>query len=125
VSSTFANTLKGQQITPIDPKLKLLYFRFILNDDKIKEPKILFGVFYDINVKGVNKESEKFERYMAHFEYVDSKFFSDHTNEQYEDAYIRLSRKVIERTLFDIKDSLSIKEKIVDPVLDIYRSINQ
>ena len=50
-------TKGGQLITPLTKDLKVLYLRIILNGEKEKEPTILMGKLFDIQVK---KEWEKF-----------------------------------------------------------------
>lgn len=119
----FTITVKGQQKTPITGELKLLYMRFTLEDESINEPKIIFGVLYNLVDKKRHHDFEKFDRWMGHIEYCEHKVFSNPKDLQYEDAHIMMSGKFITLNLFDINDSVSIKEKIVDPMLDLYRSI--
>ena len=110
----------GQQVTPITKDLKLFYIRFILNQEEVKEPKILIGVFYDIISK---RDAEKFEIFMSHMEYIENKFFKTPSAIDYEDLYIKIKGELLSINLFDITDSMSIRNKLLEPALEIYRKI--
>ncbi len=43
----------------------------------------------------------------------------------YEDPMIRLKGKFVKNNLFDMQDSNSLVEKIVNPTLDLYRNLNR
>lgn len=112
-------TRGGQIITPLQPDLKTLYLRISLDSESQKEPYILFGSLYDIKSK---KEWEKFEQFMGHIDYYEHKIFKNPTSVTYEDSYISIKGEFIKQDLFDITDSLTINNKIVQPGLQIYRN---
>ena len=120
VPQEFNEKKSGQFITPLHKNLKILYLRFKLNGDDIKEPEVLMGVLHGIEVK--NKWT-KFEYLMGFFEYRDDRIFKDINNIQFEDATVKLKGKLHKVNLFDLKDSQTIKSKLVDPALAIYRSV--
>jgi len=121
-SVAFAEEIKmNKNITEINESLKILYFRIILNDNDIKEPEILFGVFYDI-VK--NKDSvKKFEHLMGGFEYVDYKLFSKFPNVEYEDNTFKIRGKFKKVNLLDINSSDDLMKRIIKPSIKLYESI--
>jgi len=69
---------KGQNFTEISKELKVLYFKFKLDEKNIDEPKLLFGVFYDI--EKYKDWVKKFENLMGSLEYVDNKMFLKFSN---------------------------------------------
>jgi len=68
---------KGQTITAIDEKLKVLYLRFILDGDEVKAPTIYSGILHKIDKKPQAKGIKKFEHIMGHLEYNDLKIFKN------------------------------------------------
>jgi len=112
---------KGQTITAIDEKLKVLYLRFILDGDEVKAPTIYSGILHKIDKKPQAKGIKKFEHIMGHLEYNDLKIFKNIEKLDYEDAYIKLSGQLIENHLFEINDSEEIEKRIINPSLALYR----
>ena len=112
---------KGQTITAIDEKLKVLYLRFILDGDEVKAPTIYSGILHKIDKKPQAKGIKKFEHIMGHLEYNDLKIFKNIEKLDYEDAYIKLSGQLIENHLFEINDSEELEKRIINPSLALYR----
>ncbi|MDD5070425.1 MAG: hypothetical protein PHV17_06815 [Candidatus Omnitrophica bacterium] len=117
-------TRGGQTFTKFGDKLKLIYFRVILNEKDLEEPYLLAGVFYEINNKTKpNNWPQKFENVMGHLEYNESKVFHKLDPIRYEDPYIKFKGKLFSVNLFDIKDSAEIQKKIIKPALKLFRAI--
>lgn len=117
--------VKGQTVTPLRPETKVIYVRIVLEDKKISEPMIYSGVIYDFHKK--NDASEwptKFEQLLTHFEYNESKVFSNPSDINFEDGRILLKGKLFETPLYDINSSEALNEKIIQPVLKLYSDIN-
>jgi hypothetical protein len=111
----------GQTTTPITKDLKVLYLRVVLEDRTVQEPVILSGLLHQIEKKDKAKWIKKFEQFMGHFEYNDSKIFKNLEKIDYEDPYIKVHGKLLKTNLYDIKNSEDIIEKIITPTLEIYR----
>jgi hypothetical protein len=112
---------RGQTITKIDENLKVLFFRIVLNNKDIKEPKIFSGILYNIKKKPQVKWN-KIENAMGHIEYHGDKIFKNIKDIDFEDGYIKFQGKFDEINLFKINDSESILRKIIKPSLELYRS---
>ncbi|MFC1874290.1 hypothetical protein ACFLYX_03205 [Chloroflexota bacterium] len=109
----------GQQITKIDDDLKVLYLRIVLQDEN--EPSVYSGVLHSIKNKGTAKWINKFENLMGHFEYSDDRIFKNPAKIRYQDAYIELKGKLITNNLLEINNGEDIREKIINPSLELYR----
>ena len=114
---------RGQTITEIDDNLKILYLRvsLILRDKKISEPAVYSGVLYNIRKKPQAKWIGKFENIMGHLEYNDNKIFKNAEKIDYEDAYIKIQGELIKNNLFEINNSETIRKKIIEPALELFR----
>ncbi|MCJ7631644.1 hypothetical protein MUP77_04485 [Candidatus Bathyarchaeota archaeon] len=110
--------------TPIDKDLRVIYVRVVLDDDSndFEEPKLYFGVIYNITNSGVGKGYDKFEKFLGHFEYNDGKIFQGKEKFPYQDSYLSFGAELKEVNLFDINDSEAIKKKIVEPALSLFRT---
>lgn len=111
----------GQQSTSFSDKLKVIYMRFVLQDRIVNEPAVFSGVLYNIKDKRKGQWPEKFEHCMAHFGYVDDKLFRNPSEIEYEDVYISLNGELLQVNLYDINNSESIREQIVNPTLELFR----
>ncbi|MBW2004380.1 MAG: hypothetical protein JRI72_07145 [Deltaproteobacteria bacterium] len=111
----------GQLITNIDDDLKVLYLRIVLSNKDIEEPAVYSGVLHDINTQSGVKGITRFEHIMGHLEYNDEKIFKNVEKINYEDARIKLQGDLIKNNLFEINDSETILEKIINPSLALYR----
>lgn len=109
----------GQQITKIDDDLKVLYLRIVLQDEN--EPTVYSGILHSIKNKGTAKWINKFENLMGHFEYNDDRIFKNLAKIDYQDAYIELKGKLIQNNLLEINNGENIREKIINPSLELYR----
>lgn len=113
---------RGQTITQIDEKLKVLYLRILLSDKNITEPVVYSGVLYRIRKKRQTGWVKKFENVMGNIiEYNDGKIFQNLEKINYEDAYVTFQGKLTKTNLFEINDSENILEKIIKPSLELYR----
>jgi hypothetical protein len=113
----------GQNTTEIDEELKVLYFKFVLDEKNLTEPKLIFGVLYEI--KKYKPWVKKFENLMGAFEYVDNKIFSKLPEVDYTDSTFSLKGKFKTVGLLDINSSFELKEKVIEPVIKIYQEINK
>jgi hypothetical protein len=108
----------GQNVTEINEKLKVLYFRVILNDKNQSEPQLIFGVLYDI--KKYNDSVKKFENLLGFFEYVDNKLFANFPEIDYEDSTFKVKGKLAKVNLLDINSSDELIEKVINPAIKLY-----
>jgi hypothetical protein len=116
-----AESSKGQNITEITSDLKVLYFKFTLDDKNIEEPELMFGVFYNIASK---KESvKKFENLMGILQYTDNKVFTKFPKIDYTDNTFTLEGKFQKVNLLDITSSIELQEKVIKPIIEIYDKI--
>jgi len=120
IPEEFTRKRGGMTITSINDNLKVIYIRFILNNNDIKEPQIYTGVLDNIEIK--KDDWSKFEKLMGHFEYCDDKLFQNIFKLDYEDSYCKIQGRLIKNNLYDINNSEAIMEKIVVPTLDLYRN---
>ena len=111
----------GQLVTKINEDLKILYLRIVLRDKSIDEPAVYSGVLYNIQKKPQAKWIGKFENVMSHIEYNDYKIFKNVEKIDYEDANIKIQGKLIKNNLFEINNSEIIRNKIIEPSLDLFR----
>jgi len=109
---------KGQNVTEINEKLKVLYFRVILNDKNLSEPQLIFGILYDI--KKYKDWVKKFENLLGNFEYVDSKLFANFPNIDYEDSTFKVKGRFAKVNLLDINSSDELIEKVINPAIKLY-----
>lgn len=112
---------KGQNFTEISRGLKVLYFKFKLDEKNLDEPKLLFGVFYDI--EKYKDWVKKFENLMGTLEYFDNKIFSKFPNIDYKDGTFTIKGKFKMVNLLDINSSLELNEKVLEPVIKMYEQI--
>ena len=123
VEEAIAEIKGGATITKLDQALKVFYLRVLLDDPKIHEPTIYSGVFYDIEKNPDNKKFTKFEHVMAYLEYQDAKVFINPQKINHESSYMSIKGKFITKHLYDINNSEDIRKLIIEPTLELYRSI--
>lgn len=114
----------GATITKLTPNLKVLYLRIVFDDAKVKEPVVYSGALYNIEKRPSGGKWTKFEHVMGYLEYKNDKIFSESENIEYEDSYLKLSGSLIINNLFDINSSDDIMKIIIDPSVEIYRTVN-
>lgn len=112
---------KGQNFTEISKELKVLYFKFKLDEKNLDEPKLLFGVFYDI--EKYKDWVKKFENLMGTLEYVDNKMFSKFPTIDYKDGTFKIKGEFKMVNLLDINSSLELNEKVLEPIIRMYEQI--
>lgn len=122
VPKSSTKTFKGQTITHLGEKHKILYLRAVLDDKNIREPIIYFGVLQNFEKKRKGWP-EKIEQVMAHIEYNETKVFDGGKDIDYEDAYITFKGNLVSANLYDINSSQEIAEKLIMPGLNIFRGV--
>lgn len=121
VEEELTDVKKGQNITEINENLQVLYFKFILDEKNIKEPELIFGVFYKIEK---NKDwVKKFEHLMGTFEYIDIKLFLELPNIDYADSIVKLKGVFKKVKLIDINSSLELQNKVIQPIIEMYNKL--
>ena len=121
VEETKTELKKGQNFTEINPDLKVIYIRIVLDDKNESAPQLIFGVFYEIEK---HKDwIKKYENLMGQFEYVDNKMFAKFPNVDYEDSNFKIKGKFKKVNLLDINSSDELIEKVINPVIKIYEGI--
>ena len=108
----------SQTSTEINEQLRVLYFRITLDEKGLSEPKLVFGVFYDITKS--KDWVKKFENLMGQFEYVDNKMFAKFPDIEYGDSTFKLKGKFKKVNLLDINSSDELIEKVINPALKLY-----
>jgi len=93
----------------------------VLSDKNINEPAVYSGVLYNIRKKPQAKWPKKFENIMGHLEYNDHKIFKTVEKIDYEDAYMKIQGGLVKNNLFEVNDSETIRKKIIEPALDLFR----
>jgi hypothetical protein len=120
VPKEYTQERSGKSTTHLGEQMKILYFRFVLDDNKIQEPIINFGVLQDFKKKR-KSGPDKIEQLMGPIEYNDTKVFRGGENIHFEDANVSFNGKLLAVNLFDIGSAKDISEKIISPALEIFR----
>jgi hypothetical protein len=118
----FTETKKGQTITPFKDDLKLLLLDIDLGSKKNIPPRVAAGCLYDIKNKR-EKDQEKFEHLMWRFTYDREKVFARLPSLDWADSYVAFKGEFIIEPLFNINDSDTVVSKIIEPMLEKYRSV--
>lgn len=108
----------GQNVTEINNDLKVIYIRVVLDDKNENTPKIIFGVFSEI--EKYKNDIKKFENLMGSFEYVENKLFAKFPNIDFKNAYFRVKGKFKKVDLLDIDSSDELIKKVINPVIKMY-----
>ena len=112
---------RGQTVTMLHDKLRILYFRFVLNGNDITEPPVLFGVLCDIKKGPRGTVATKFGNLMGAFEHAGEILFGSPGKISYEDGTMSIRGELTKENLFDVNDSDSIRTKIVERALVLFR----
>lgn len=118
VEESSTDLIKGQNFTEINEYLRVLYFRITLDDKNETEPKLVFGVFYDI--KQFKDWIKKFENLMGHFEYIDNRLYAKFPNVDYKDSTLQIKGKFKTVNLLEIDSSNELIEKVINPAIRLY-----
>lgn len=118
--SEFTKLNKGQTVTEFSEDLKLLLLDIDVASKKDILPRVAAGCIYDITDM---KKHDKFEKLMWRFTYDRQKIFAGLPTLDWTDSYISFKGDFAIEPLFDINDSASVVEKIVEPMLKKYRAI--
>jgi hypothetical protein len=113
----------GTTTTHFVDGLKLILLDIEIEGKKSKRPRILAGVLYDIRPK--KTDHTKFEHMMFEFVYNRDKVFASAPFLDYEDNYLSMKGKLFALPLFSVESSEDVVEKIVEPMLQVYREIYQ
>ena len=116
----FIDSNTSTTITKPKEKLKVLFFQIKIIDKDINEPKIIYGYFNKMNFK---KESPtKIEHVVGEFAYSGNKIFANPPNIGFENNFWSFKGKFEQKNLLSINSSNDIRNKIINPVLKIYRA---
>jgi len=113
--------VKGQTVTALHEKLKLLVLDVELVGKKSSHPRILAGCVHDI--VDLKNSKTKFEQSMWEFSYNREKIFSALPFVNYQDSYMTMKGNFQELPLFTVNKSEDVVKKVVEPMLQIYRSV--
>ena len=111
----------GKNITEINKDLKVVYVRIVLDDVKENTPQLIFGVFHGIEKYGA--WIKKFENLMSTFDYADNKIFMNLPNLDFENINFKIKGKFKKVNLLEINSSDELIEKVIHPIIKIYKSI--
>jgi hypothetical protein len=111
---------KGQTHTKFRKDLKVMFFHIKLLGKEMKEPTIYLGCIAHIT----NKRStvKKFEQLGWEFSYNSEKVLSKCPVIDYEDIACVFKGKCKREKLFSINNSNDIRKKIIEPMLELYRT---
>ena len=104
--------------TKIDKNFKMLYFRFLLDDENQSEPQLIFGVFSDITF--YKDWVKKRGNILVAIEYANDELFSQFPNVDYENDTFKLKGILKKVGLPDINSTDELIEKVVNPAIQIY-----
>lgn len=124
IPSEHTEESRGKTHTPSTSDLKTLYVRILLDDKSIEQPMICSGVLYDLQRKTPGKGWDRFvENLMAHIEYNEHRVFVDAEKLEYEDAYVKFQGCLQTVPLYEIADSASLVSKVIEPSLELFRTV--
>lgn len=124
VSETDTEIKRGQTYTPLEPGIKVVYLRIVMDEKEIDQPYIQYGVMTNFVKKSPPKKyPEKFEHLMGHLEYQPLKLPDESGEFDYQHPYIQFRGQLLTTHLFDLHTSQDIQEKIIQPALELYRNV--
>jgi len=112
---------KSKTTTKFKPDLKLIILHIGIFDKEFNQPRLLIGVLKNIINK--NKNVTRFEKHMWEFAYNWRKIFSNIPDIVYSDNQVEFEGKIIKRNLLDINSSVDLKEKVINPVIELYEKM--
>ena len=101
-----------------DPRIMVVHINLL--DKSIKEPQIFYG--YIEKIKSKKEGNKKFEKLNTVF-YNWQKIFIAKPDIHYEDTSCSFIGKFETKKLFDIENTEDIKTGIINPLLNLYRSV--
>lgn len=110
----------GQTVTEFRSDLKIIFVHICIFGRNVKQPQIIFGYINDITCK--KHDWKKFENIAWEFASNGQKIFKNIPGILYEDSYCSFNGKAKCHDLFDIKSSEDVCDKVVTPILELYRS---
>lgn len=117
----FTDSTKGTTTTKFQEGLKILFMHIRLSNHNIDEPKIFFGVLYDIKTK--KEDIKKFENIVWEFSYFASKVLNQKQKINFEDNNCSFKGKYLQKNLLLIQSSSDVKKRIVEPLIKIFNDI--
>lgn len=126
IPERFTHITGGVTETQIDKDLKVLYMRFVLDADGLKEPTLYVGVLFNFEVKPIIPDTKKFvlkkfEQLVAPFEARESRLFTPSVLYHFEDPTVNYNGMFFSIPLFDLESPEIITTKVLDPALELYR----
>jgi hypothetical protein len=110
---------KGQTSTPITDDLKLLILDIELHGKNVDAPRALIGCISKIKCKKLSHK--KFEQLMWEFAYNRKKIYSTIPKVEYEDSNLSFKGRFLEKALLSINNSNDVLNKLVTPMLKLFR----
>ncbi|MDW7670345.1 MAG: hypothetical protein SCK57_03745 [Bacillota bacterium] len=108
----------GTTYTTLQNELKVLFVHVRIIHKETTEPKVIIGVLENI----VSKRTEnRFEKFAFEFAYNQDRVFNTKNGTHYDDNYCSFEINKKEVDLFDLNNSDDVAEKIVKPLLEIFR----
>ena len=124
VSVTDAEIKRGQTYTPLEPSIKVIYLRVVMDEKEFEQPYVQYGVMTNFVKKSSPKKwPEKFEQLMAHLEYRPPRFPDESGKLDYQHPYIQFQGQLLTTPLYDLNTSQDIKEQVIQPALELYRKL--
>jgi hypothetical protein len=111
---------KGQTLTIISDSLRLLVLDIELHGKNLNAPRALIGCISNIKCKKLS-HVKKFEQLMWEFAYNRKKIYATIPKVEYEDINLSFTGRFLEKALFSINNSDDVLNKLVTPMLKLFR----
>ena len=110
---------RGSTATPFGNSLRVLLLHIEAYWSTMKRPTVISGVLKRVRSK--KKYNTKLEKLMYEFSYNSDDVFAKLPEIDYEDSYCSIAGRAITTPLFSITSAQDVKDKLVDPMLKLYR----
>ena len=110
---------KGYTETPFKDSLRVLLLHIEAYWSEMERPVIFSGVLERVSSK--KKDKTKLEHLMFEFSYNPDAIFAKLPVIAYEDSYCSIAGRATTTPLFSIISAQDVKDKLVDPMLKLYR----